>query len=52
MNRDGMKQGSEVWIDWRRMNPMVDPSSLDEIDRRMIAAQQEPASANRPITEA
>lgn len=41
----------QAWIDWRRMNPMVDPGDIDEIDRRLISAQQQPADANKSIEE-
>jgi hypothetical protein len=39
------------WVDWRRMDPLVRPEDLDEIDRAQIHAAQQPANANRPIEE-
>jgi hypothetical protein len=39
------------WIDWRRMDPMVRPEDLDDIDRAQIHAAQQPAGANKPIRE-
>jgi hypothetical protein len=40
------------WVDWRRMDPRVEPAQLDAIDRAQIHAAQQPADANRPVREA
>jgi hypothetical protein len=45
------KRNVEQWIDWGRMNPLVDPKSIDSVARAQIVAQQTNPNTNRPIEE-